>query len=423
MKTALIVDDSRLARHVLKRQLAEHGIAADTAQSAEAALDYLKDHRPDVVFLDHLMPGMGGFEALEAIKANPLTATIPVMMYTSQAGELYVGQARALGALGVLPKSLQPADVSKVLKSLRLVPGDPSAAAPEAPPAGKTVAPLDERRLQELLEQLFYEHGNTLRAELSRELKQQLAAAVPPAPAEPPSPPRARRAALRALGIATALLGITAAVLGYLLFSTTQLLDQSNQRSKRLVAEMASVDAANARAFAALRTPTTRRDRPEPVEWSLPNGGRFAFGEVPLDDSRADDFNALFQQLEQAGFAGTVQIDVHVGRFCMNYGSGGTLELAPPDQPASSCEQVGWPEIDAAALGNRQSATFANTVAIAEVNNPHLRVNVVSHGSGEPAVGYPPPRYDVTAGDWNKVAASNQRVAVQLLADAATSKP
>ena len=107
MTTALIVDDSRLARHMLKQQLAQHGIAADTAQSAEAALDYLKDHRPDVVFLDHLMPGMDGFEALGAIKANPRTATIPVMMYTSQEGEVYVSQARALGAVGVLPKTVR----------------------------------------------------------------------------------------------------------------------------------------------------------------------------------------------------------------------------------------------------------------------------------------------------------------------------
>ena len=106
MKKALIVDDSRLARTVLGRLLSEHGVAADMAESAELALDYLKHHRPDVVFLDHNMPGIDGFQALDAIKTNPATATIPVMMYTSEAGEVYLGQARALGALGVLPKTL-----------------------------------------------------------------------------------------------------------------------------------------------------------------------------------------------------------------------------------------------------------------------------------------------------------------------------
>ena len=65
------------------------------------------------------MPGMDGFEAVSAIKNNPATATIPIMMYTSQEGEVYVGQARALGAVGVLPKQVEPVEVSKVLQSLR----------------------------------------------------------------------------------------------------------------------------------------------------------------------------------------------------------------------------------------------------------------------------------------------------------------
>ena len=100
-KRALIVDDSRSARVILSRMLEQHGLTVDTAESAEQALEYLQRTRPDVIFMDHLMPGMDGFQAVQAIKADPLTATIPLMMYTSQEGELYVSQARALGAVGV----------------------------------------------------------------------------------------------------------------------------------------------------------------------------------------------------------------------------------------------------------------------------------------------------------------------------------
>ncbi|MFL2546576.1 MAG: response regulator [Candidatus Rariloculaceae bacterium] len=103
-KTALIVDDSASARFVLGGMLEEQALSVDTAASGEEALEYLRHGRPDVIFMDHMMPGMDGFQALEAIKENPATATIPVMMYTSQEGEVYVGQARALGAIGVLPK-------------------------------------------------------------------------------------------------------------------------------------------------------------------------------------------------------------------------------------------------------------------------------------------------------------------------------
>ena len=95
-KRALIVDDSRSARVILSRMLEGYGLQLDSSESAEHALEFLRQTRPDVIFMDHLMPGMDGFQAIQAIKGNPDTAMIPVVMYTSQEGELYVSQARAL---------------------------------------------------------------------------------------------------------------------------------------------------------------------------------------------------------------------------------------------------------------------------------------------------------------------------------------
>src|SRR5579863_434646 len=120
-KRALIVDDSKSARLFLARTLEKYDIDVDSAETAEAAIDYLGSNRPDVIFMDHQMPGMDGLQAVQAIKNDPRTATIPIMMYTSQEGELYLGQARALGAVGVLPKQIRQADVSKVLYQLHLV--------------------------------------------------------------------------------------------------------------------------------------------------------------------------------------------------------------------------------------------------------------------------------------------------------------
>src|SRR5256886_73157 len=120
-KRALIVDDSKTARLFLARALEQYDIDVDAAESAEAAIEYLSSNRPDVIFMDRLMPGMDGFQAVKAIKNDARTATIPIMMYSSQEGELYLGQARALGAVGVLPKQVKPTDVSKVLYELHLV--------------------------------------------------------------------------------------------------------------------------------------------------------------------------------------------------------------------------------------------------------------------------------------------------------------
>jgi CheY-like chemotaxis protein len=120
-KRALVVDDSKSARMFLSRILERHEIAVDAAESAEAAIDYLSRNRPDVIFMDHMMPGMDGFQAVQSIKNNPRTSSIPILMYTSQEGDLYLGQARALGAEGVLPKQIKQADVTRMLFQLRLV--------------------------------------------------------------------------------------------------------------------------------------------------------------------------------------------------------------------------------------------------------------------------------------------------------------
>lgn len=105
----------------MKKLLEEHELQVSLAASGEEALEFLADQSVDVVFMDHTMPGMDGLEAVTAIKSNPGTATIPVMMYTTREGEVYVGQARALGAVGVMPKNIQPHQLFEMLASLGLV--------------------------------------------------------------------------------------------------------------------------------------------------------------------------------------------------------------------------------------------------------------------------------------------------------------
>jgi CheY-like chemotaxis protein len=120
-KRALIVDDSKSARAFLTRLLEKHGLDVEAVENAEQAIEHLSHARPDVIFMDHLMPGMDGFQAVQSIKHNPRTATIPIMMYTSQEGELYLGQARALGAMGVLPKQVKHAELATALFQLGLL--------------------------------------------------------------------------------------------------------------------------------------------------------------------------------------------------------------------------------------------------------------------------------------------------------------
>lgn len=120
-KRALIVDDSTTAQYRLKKMLQSYDLEIDIVDSGEAALLYLAKHVPDVVFMDHLMPGMDGFRVLQIIKSHPETAMIPVIMYTSKSGDVYTGQARALGALDVITKdTINSADLTNVLRSIHV---------------------------------------------------------------------------------------------------------------------------------------------------------------------------------------------------------------------------------------------------------------------------------------------------------------
>ncbi len=120
-KTALIVDDSRLACKVLSNMLDSLRIKSIAVYSAEEALEHLRYNQPDIIFLDHSMPGMDGLETIKIIKDSPLTATVPVLMYTAKEGDVYVGQARALGAVDVLPKGLEKDHLVNSLEKLGFI--------------------------------------------------------------------------------------------------------------------------------------------------------------------------------------------------------------------------------------------------------------------------------------------------------------
>ena len=144
---ALVVDDSKSARYSLKKILQKQGIESFFAESAGDALNILERKTPDVIFMDHLMPGMDGFEATRAIKSNPDTRNIPVIMCTSRDGITYEDEARANGAVAILPKPAPEQALSGLLETLKSQP-------PEDHCAGLAVAgmsPSIEAQVEEII--------------------------------------------------------------------------------------------------------------------------------------------------------------------------------------------------------------------------------------------------------------------------------
>ena len=414
-KTALIVDDSASARLTLGRMLAEQDLAVDTAASGEEALDYLRQERPDVIFMDHLMPGMDGFQALEAIKENPATATIPVMMYTSQEGELYVGQARALGAFGVLPKQIEPVEVTKVLRALHLIPDTESEIIPDAEVASiaEEVAPAtDNEGVGELLEDLFRQQRSMLREEI-RKGYEMLSETARTGENQLVPQTDAPRSTLMVAGMLALLLGMV--VFAYLYSETATLLEDANQRIASLVqTQQQAIPITAAGGMSDVDTPASLEEITELLEWGINQGDSYRFGETALDGERAQQFAVLVDRLRNAGFLGTVVVSVHLGRFCMNLASDGTLILPPQDQLVENCQQIGWPDPEAVLIGEQQTLPFANTISLA-TREEGIQFQIVSEGSTAPRVGYPLFASGLTVGEWNDIAARNHRVEVRIV--------
>lgn len=158
VRHVLVVDDSKSARLMLRKMLQGFGLTVDMAESAEDALNYLRDQRPEAIFMDHTMPGMDGLTAVRQIRNDPATAAIPIAMYTSKDDPGYQMQARAAGAIGVLTKPAMPDVLGVTLERMHQAfdAASISSAALVAPAAGITIEQVEKLALEKA-EMVFYE--------------------------------------------------------------------------------------------------------------------------------------------------------------------------------------------------------------------------------------------------------------------------
>lgn len=147
-KHALVVDDSKVGRLSVKKKLEAFGVQVETAESGHEALDFLARQRPDMIFMDHQMPDMDGFEVTRRIKSSPDTRDIPVVIVSGSDEEAFVREARSHGAYDAICKP--PADdvLAALLKTLA------EAAAQQPVPAAAAATPtvLDPTAVQSLLD-------------------------------------------------------------------------------------------------------------------------------------------------------------------------------------------------------------------------------------------------------------------------------
>lgn len=115
---ALIVDDSRAMRTILRRILADLGYQAVEAGHGAEALARLDETEVDLMLVDWNMPEMNGLEFVRAARKLPHIAHVPVVMVTTESTSSYVDAAREAGANGYVTKPFSRVDLQLALDDL-----------------------------------------------------------------------------------------------------------------------------------------------------------------------------------------------------------------------------------------------------------------------------------------------------------------
>jgi twitching motility two-component system response regulator PilH len=83
----LVVDDSPTEVHVIRKALEKHGYQTAAAADGAEGIRLAKQMKPDLIFMDIVMPGVNGFQATRTLANDPETRRIPVIMVTSKSQE------------------------------------------------------------------------------------------------------------------------------------------------------------------------------------------------------------------------------------------------------------------------------------------------------------------------------------------------
>ncbi len=124
-KKVLTVDDSKTLRMIVARYLKPFGVDIVEAENGSIGLNKARAEKPDLVLLDYNMPVMDGYQTLEALKADPVLKSLPVIMLTTETVKETVVKLIKLGLKDFIAKPFsREALLTKVNPVLGLFSGD-----------------------------------------------------------------------------------------------------------------------------------------------------------------------------------------------------------------------------------------------------------------------------------------------------------
>ncbi len=118
MKRILLIEDNHSLREEILNVLELEGFETVTAENGRVGLERLKESIPDVVLCDLMMPDMDGYETLQAIRSNPVTHTLPVILLTARDDDTCRTRGAELGADDYVTKPFKIPDLLRALEAI-----------------------------------------------------------------------------------------------------------------------------------------------------------------------------------------------------------------------------------------------------------------------------------------------------------------
>src|ERR1043166_8628976 len=85
--TVLMIDDQRDLQELVRYNFGKEHFDVITASDGQSGLEIAQKHKPDLILLDLMMPGISGLEVCKQLRSDPRTAKVPILMLTAKASE------------------------------------------------------------------------------------------------------------------------------------------------------------------------------------------------------------------------------------------------------------------------------------------------------------------------------------------------
>lgn len=111
----MVVDDSKTIRRTAETLLQREGYSVITAEDGFEALAKIADHRPDIIFVDIMMPRLDGYQTCALIKNNSEFRSIPVIMLSSKDGLFDKAKGRIVGSDQYVTKPFSKVEILEAI--------------------------------------------------------------------------------------------------------------------------------------------------------------------------------------------------------------------------------------------------------------------------------------------------------------------